>query len=66
MDYMPSKRIKGDFIIGSNFYGTLEDMLRGASFNYVLTPVKKTGMPDIKDIIFNDPATIVFCLLFIH
>ena len=35
-------------------------MLRGASFNYVLTPIRKTGMPDIKDVIFNDPATIVF------
>lgn len=46
--------------MGSNFYGTLEDMLRGASFNYVLTPIRKTGMPDIKDVIFNDPATIVF------
>ena len=29
--------------MGSNFYGTLEDMLRGASFNYVLTPIRKTG-----------------------
>lgn len=46
--------------MGSNFYGTLEDMFREASFNCVLTPIRKTGMPDIKDVIFNDPATIVF------
>lgn len=58
----------------SNFHGNIEDILPSfvvpksrASYNCVLTPmniniekIKKAEMPEIKDVIFNDPATIVF------
>lgn len=46
--------------MGNNFYSNLENMLSEASFECILTPGRKAEMPDIKDVIFNDPATIVF------
>ena len=59
--------LKGDFIMVSNFYSNIEDILRRASYDYVFTPTdisikwfEKEHMPEIKDVIFNDPATIVF------
>lgn len=59
--------LKGDFIMVSNFYSNIEDILRRAPYDCVFTPtnisikrVEKEQMPEIKDVIFNDPATIVF------
>lgn len=59
--------LKGDFIMVSNFYSNIDDILRRASYDCVFTPtnisikrVEKEQMPEIKDVIFNDPATIVF------
>lgn len=51
----------------SNFYSNFEDILRRVSYDCVFTPtnisikrVEKEQMPENKDVIFNDPATIVF------
>lgn len=59
--------LKGDFIMVSNFYSNFEDISRRALYDCVFTPtnisikrVEKEQMPEIKDVIFNDPATIVF------
>ena len=59
--------LKGDFIMVSNFYSNIEDILHRPSYDYVFTPTdisikwfEKEHMPEIKDVIFNDPATIVF------